>query len=205
MSHRRATYENAVSRNAHILRSSLIDSLLGNPVNKVPAAALCLVIASTVGLLLASYAAVNASVQNRPGDDPSAVADGDGEEDGAIAGPDVGTKDAVLCSFELHPEVLNLKSSGKYVTVVLELPDGRSVRDVFIPSVRLNGVIYASTSFGPHNPVVEFQNKQTLMLKFDKESVQEILAPGTSVPIWVVGSFSDGTCFLATGEVTVVA
>jgi hypothetical protein len=174
-------------------------------VNEVPAAALCLVIASTVGLLLASFAAVNASVQNRPGDDPSAVADGDDEEGGSIAGADVGTKDAARCSFELHPEVLNLKSSGKYVTVVLELPDGRSVRDVFIPSVRLNGVVYASTSFGPHNPVVEFQNKQTLMLKFDKESVQELIPDGESVSIWIAGSLVDGTSFLATGEVAVAS
>ena len=163
-----------------------------------------MVTASAFGLLLTSFAVVSVSVQDRPGDDPQAATGGYGWENRTPTGSETGMADAVRCSFELHPEVLNLKSSGKYVTGILGLPDGRSIRDVFIPSVRLNGVVYASTSFSPHNPVVEFENKQTLMLKFDKESVGEILSPGTSVPVWVVGSFTDGTCFFANGEIAVV-
>jgi len=112
--------------------------------------------------------------------------------------------DSIYGSFDLRPEVVNLRSSGKYLTGFLSLPDGHTVRDVFIPSIMLNGVVYASTSFGPHNPVVEFKNKDCLMLKFDKEWVQEILSEGDSVPVWVVGSFVDGTPFMAAGEVTVV-
>ena len=108
-------------------------------------------------------------------------------------------------SFELRPEVLNFKSEGKYITGFLSLPDGYTVRDVYIPSVMLNGVVYASTSFGPHNPVVELKNKDCLMLKFDKEWAQEVLQTGPSVPVWVIGSFVDGSQFMASGEVTVVA
>lgn len=106
---------------------------------------------------------------------------------------------------EFRPKVLNLDSSGRYVTCLLVLPEGRTVRDVFIPSVQLNGAVYASTEFSPHNPVVEYQNKDELMLKFEKCRVQEVLSPGHDVPVWVSGWFTDSVPFVAYGSVTIIA
>jgi hypothetical protein len=172
--------------------------------SRVPAVIVVSVISSALAVVLASLMIASPSA-SWASDAPSEPTDGSADQVGAIGSEPVPANvQLVIGSFELRPEVLNLKSAGKYITGFLSLPDGRTVRDVFIPSVMLNGVVYASTSFGPHNTVVEFKNKECLMLKFDKEWVQEILPEGDSVPVWVVGSFVDGTQFVANGEATVV-
>lgn len=124
------------------------------------------------------------------------------EGGGALATQEVSPEIGLL---EFRPKVLNLDSSGRYVTCLLVLPEGRTVRDVFIPSVQLNGAVYASTEFSPHNPVVEYQNKDELMLKFEKCRVQEVLSPGHDVPVWVSGWFTDSVPFVAYGSVTIIA
>lgn len=106
--------------------------------------------------------------------------------------------------FNLHPNVLNLKSGGRYVTGFLGLPDGYSVREVFVPSVKLNGVVYAETCFGvkvsdPYGDGVEM-----LMLKFCREDFKAILSPGNFVTIFVIGMLNDGTSFTANGEISVI-
>jgi hypothetical protein len=191
--------------NPLILSSGLVDCLLGYWMNKVPAAAICIVLTSTLSVILASMMSSDAAVSKGIEAAPDASDGSDYPSNSTLPQSNAAAGTIVSGSFDLRPEVLNLKSSGKYVTGLLVLPEGYSVRDVFIPSVRLNGIVYASTSFSPHNPVVDFVNKETLMLKFDKESVQEILPPGASIPIFVRGSFVDGTCFIASGTVTVIA
>jgi len=119
--------------------------------------------------------------------------------------PAIGAEDVATGTFEFRPRVINLDSSGRYVTGLLVLPDGHTVRDVFIPSIRLNGAVYASTEFSPHNPVVEYKNKDSMMLKFEKAWVLEVLPEGDDVPVWVSGVFTDGTPFEARGIVTVIA
>ncbi len=168
--------------------------------SKAPAAVAFSAIASTLVVLVISFTAAWALAGDRSENSPGTSPDDELQGKHSITGADAAASALVCGSFDLRPEVLNLKSCGKYVTGMLSLPDGRSVRDVSIPSVRLNGVVYASTSFGPHNPVVQFENKDTLMLKFEKDSVKEIVSAGEHVSVWVTGSFSDGTEFIALGE-----
>lgn len=125
-------------------------------------------------------------------------------DDQPASQPAIGAEVAAVGTFEFRPRVINLDSSGRYVTGLLVLPDGHTVRDVFIPSIQLNGVVYASTEFSPHNPVVEYKNKGSMMLKFEKEWVLEVLPDGQDVPVWVTGMFIDGTPFEAKGTVTVI-
>jgi hypothetical protein len=172
---------------------------------RIPAAAAFSAIASTLVVLMASIAAAEALVADRSENSPHTTTDDRLQGELDSIGAEATAPGLVSGSFDLRPEVLNLKSCGKYVTGVLALPDGRSVRDVSIPSVRLNGVVYAITSFGPHNPVVQFENKETLMLKFEKDAVMEILSPGTSILIWVEGSFTNGARFVAEGDSVIVA
>jgi len=117
----------------------------------------------------------------------------------------VGTLAPETGKLEFRPRVLNLGSSGRYVTCLLILPEGRTVRDVFIPSIQLNCAVYALTEFSPHNPVVDYENKGSLMLKFEKHRVQEVLPPGEDIVVWVSGWFMDSVPFVAFGSVTVTA
>jgi hypothetical protein len=165
----------------------------------------CSAAVSVIAVVLMAFMAARAlDVADASGSDgaPTSPADSSGH-DGMEAALSAGT--VAVGSFEFRPHVLNLRSSGEYVTGLLILPEGRNVRDVYIPSIMLNGVVYASTSFGPHNLVVEYLNKQSVMLKFDRGWVQEVLSPGTAVPVWLTGVYTDGTGFSATGVVTVTA
>lgn len=169
-----------------------------------PAVTLGIIISSTLAIVLSSMIFAQAPTSQRlasPVEDP-AVLD---EEDPASLDIVANDQDIAVCTLEFSPRVLNFGSSGKYITARLAIPDGRNVRDVVIPSVKLNGIVCACTSFGPHNPVVEYENKGTLMLKFDKEWVQEVLSPGTDVTVSICGSFIDGTRFVALGEVTIMS
>ncbi len=172
--------------------------------SRVPVVTVVSVISSALAAVLASLMIAGPSV-SWVSDAPSEPTDGGADQaDTSGSEPVPATSYATYGTLELRPEVLNFKSEGKYITGFLSLPDGYTVRDVYIPSVMLNGVVYASTSFGPHNPVVEFKNKDCLMLKFDKEWAHEVLQAGSCVPVWVIGSFVDGSQFMASGEVTVV-
>jgi hypothetical protein len=104
---------------------------------------------------------------------------------------------------DFDPDVLNLRSGGKYVTAYLELPEGYSVLEVFVPSVKLNGAVYAETCFGVQVFDTDADGERELMLKFAKSDVKAALAPGESVEVRVTGVMNDGTPFSASDVITV--
>ena len=110
----------------------------------------------------------------------------------------------VILSLNMHPAVLNLKSAGKYVTGSLEIPEGYAVTDVYLPSVRLNDVVYAETCFESHKYVVNGNGVHELMLKFLKQDVKAAIVPGADVTVFVTGVFVDGTPFIASDLIKVI-
>lgn len=129
------------------------------------------------------------------------------QEDMAAAAEDVPKEDAfalVEGSFNFDPDVLNLKSGGKYVTGFLELPEGYSVREVFVPGVKLNGAVYAETCFGVQIFDTDRDGVEELMLKFAKADVKMTLSPGDEVIVRVTGTMNDGTPLCASDVITVI-
>ena len=104
----------------------------------------------------------------------------------------------------MHPGVLNLKSEGKYVSGSLELPKGVLASEVFLPSVRLNGLVYAETCFGHQISDLNGNKVPDLMLKFLKQDAKTVLIPGDSVTVFVTGIMNDGTPIYASGVITVM-
>lgn len=126
--------------------------------------------------------------------------------DGAAVDGEVdlkGASSAIQGILDFDPDVLNLRSGGKYVTVFLELPEAYSVLDVFVPSVKLNGAVYAETCFGKHISDIDKDGLQELMLKFSKPDVKATLSPGESVEVRVAGVLDDGTPFAASDFIVV--
>jgi len=109
----------------------------------------------------------------------------------------------VVGSFDFDPDTLNLKSGGKYVTGYLELPEGYLVQEVFVPSVKLNGAVYAETCFGVQIFDTDRDGVNEVMLKFLKADVKAILAPGDCVTVTVSGMMNDGTWFIACDSIAV--
>jgi len=85
---------------------------------------------------------------------------------------------------DIDPDTLNLKSKGNWITCYIDLPD-YDVNDIDINTVLLEDII--SAEWG------DTQN-ETLMVKFDRSDVEDILLPGT-YNLKVTGELAYGTKF----------
>lgn len=107
-------------------------------------------------------------------------------------------------TIDFDPDTLNLKSEGKYVTVYIELPDcDIGVNDIVITTVELNGIPALETptpEIGDHDG----DTIPDLMVKFDREAVQNLLMPGDPVIITISGSCGDGILFEGTETTRVI-
>lgn len=99
---------------------------------------------------------------------------------------------AIPALVSIDSGTLNLKSSGKWVTSYIELPDGYDVHAIDIDSVLLEGLLDVQHS--------DIQG-DVLMVKFDREALVACLevvlgvTPPADVDLTVSGELSDGTEF----------
>ena len=81
----------------------------------------------------------------------------------------------------VHPETLNLKSKGKWITVYIDLPESYSVEDIAISTIRLDDEIQAEMDpkYGfvksPHIKDRDGDGAPELMVKFDRAAVVEYI------------------------------
>jgi hypothetical protein len=87
---------------------------------------------------------------------------------------------------DVTPEVLNLKSQGRWVICFIGLPEGYDAADIDIASIRLNDVVTAERySWGMKDSGVS--ESRNLTVKFDRAEVARMLTPGEGVEISVTG------------------
>lgn len=94
-------------------------------------------------------------------------------------------KTILQASIDIDPDTLNLKSKGRWITCYINLPTGYDVNDIDISTVILEDIIQAEWG--------DIQN-DTLMVKFDRNDVEDMLSPGT-YNLKVTGELIDGTVF----------
>jgi hypothetical protein len=87
-------------------------------------------------------------------------------------------------NIDIDPDTLNLKSKGRWITCYIDLP-AYNVNDIDISTVLLEDTIPAEWG--------DIQG-ETLMVKFDRSDVEDMLSPGT-YNLKVTGELSDGTKF----------
>jgi len=95
----------------------------------------------------------------------------------------------VAATVDVDPNTLNLKSNGNYVTCYIELPSVHPVTDIDVSTVLLNGSVGAESkpySVGDY----DCDEVPDLMVKFDRERVQQVLTAGDSVEVVVTGEAS---------------
>lgn len=103
----------------------------------------------------------------------------------------------------LDPDILNLKSKGKWVTAYIELPAEYNVEDIDITTLLLQDSILAEfspTCIGDHDD----DGILDLMVKFDRTSLQSLLSVGDSVEISLSGSLTNGLSFSAVDTIKVI-
>lgn len=116
--------------------------------------------------------------------------DGDGIID-EVKEPDIITFES---NIDIDPDTLNSNSSGKWITCYIELPDGYDVVDINVSTILLNDAVPAEsrpTTISDY----DVDGIPDLMVKFDRQVVQDILEPGDDVAIMVTGELTDETYF----------
>jgi hypothetical protein len=93
---------------------------------------------------------------------------------------------------EIHPETLNAKSKGKWVTCIIELPEAYDHMDIDPAMVYLEGDIPAE------KPVF---TGHSLNVKFDRGALIEKLSPGEA-QLTVTVTLTDGTSFSGYDKIT---
>jgi hypothetical protein len=101
----------------------------------------------------------------------------------------------ISATIDIDPNTLNLKSKGRWITCYIDLPDGYDVNDIDINTILLEDTIPAEWG--------DIQG-DTLMVKFDRSNVEDMLSPGT-YNLKVTGKLKDGTEFEGySDEITVI-
>ncbi len=98
-------------------------------------------------------------------------------------------------SIEIHPETLNLKSKGRWVTCIIKLPDYLSESDIDPSTVMLEGMILAE------KPQL---TGDSLNVKFGRAELEEILTEGDDIILTVTGQLRDGMPFKGTDTIRAI-
>lgn len=81
----------------------------------------------------------------------------------------------VTATIDIDPDTLNLKSKGKWITAYIELPEGYTVGDIDISTVKLNGEISAELHPTELSDYDE-DGIPDLMVKFDRQALIQLLS-----------------------------
>ena len=108
---------------------------------------------------------------------------------------------AISATVDIDPDVLNLKSTGKWITCYIELPEGYDVDQINIDRIFLEGLLAVQHS--------DIQDR-ILMVKFDRqdviayiESVLETVPPD-DVILTVTGELEDGISFEGSDTIRII-
>jgi hypothetical protein len=84
------------------------------------------------------------------------------------------------CTIDIHPDTLNKKSKGKYITCYIELPDAYSVEDINIETIVLsiNGSLIPATASPTEIGDYNDNGIPDVMVKFDRQLVQDACGTG---------------------------
>ncbi|UCG91550.1 MAG: hypothetical protein JSV97_10785, partial [candidate division WOR-3 bacterium] len=119
----------------------------------------------------------------------------------------------IEATIDITPNVLNLKSHGRWVTCHIELPEGYSVEDIDLNTVALTAIdgtpidsLYREgpTNIGDHNN----NGIPDLMVKFNRGDLIDVLETMVEPPVYVeltvTGELTDGPLFEGSDVVRVI-
>lgn len=101
----------------------------------------------------------------------------------------------IEATVEIHPETLNLKSKGRWVSCIITLPEGYPTDDIIAGTVSLEEDIPAE-----HALLTGY----SLNVKFDRAKLADKLNPGSETVLTVKGQLADGTLFTGTDTIRVI-
>ncbi len=118
--------------------------------------------------------------------------------DGVVS---VATARILEASINLHPETLNLRSHGRWISCYIELPEGYNVSDIDRATILLNSTVSVDPFWvdKPLESVIGDCGIPRLMVKFSRTAVSEhIVSEGSvygNITLTITGELHDGTSF----------
>ncbi len=113
---------------------------------------------------------------------------------------------ALEAEVDIDRDTLKLRSRGRFITAYIGLPEGYDVGDIDVETVYLSvgdgdpvPAEFSSAKVGDHHGV------PALRVRFDRQAVQGLLSAGEEVVVYVGGLLIDGTEFLGSDTIRVVA
>lgn len=100
----------------------------------------------------------------------------------------------ISISLSIHPETLNHRSKGRWITAYLSA-ENASIQDINVSSILLQDTLKPER--------FDFQ-EGVLMLKFNRQDLQSLLVVSDSVQIRISGKWKDGTYFEAFDHMRVI-
>ncbi|HUV64318.1 MAG TPA: hypothetical protein VMW24_10495, partial [Sedimentisphaerales bacterium] len=117
------------------------------------------------------------------------------------------TSPTIAAIIDIDPDTLNLSSEGNPVTAYIQLPQGYDIADIDVSSILLNDVIPVAMKNGSLWYDLQDSDSDgiadTLMVKFDRAAVQDILEVGEEVEITVTGT-AGGIPFVGSDTIRVI-
>jgi hypothetical protein len=107
----------------------------------------------------------------------------------------------IAATVDIDPDVINLKSQAKLVTVYLEL-NGANPANIDVSSIRLAGSVATDAKFaaiGDH----DMDTVPDLMVKFPRAALDPLLVPGMNT-LEVTGTLVTGEAFSGSDMITVI-
>ena len=98
----------------------------------------------------------------------------------------------------VHPQTLNLRSGGRWITVKIELPEGMNPEDLDISKVKL----------WVNDEAIEPEWGEAcddyVMIKFSRDALQELGSPDEEIEIRVTGELPSGESFEGTDTIRMI-
>ena len=101
------------------------------------------------------------------------------------------TEALIPASIDIDPDTLSKKSKGQWVTCYIELPSEYNSGDIEVGSLLLQGVIPAESqpaTVGDYDS----DGISDLMVKFDRQWLQNLLITGENMKVTLTGRLKDG-------------
>ena len=111
---------------------------------------------------------------------------------------------------DIHPETLNLKSNGTWITALIRLPEGYEVGDINVTTVRLGTVPVAWGNVEGNKLMVEFDRNMVIDYIWFKlyhmgiERPSPLPKEGVEVELTITGELIDGTPFKGSDAIRVI-
>lgn len=136
------------------------------------------------------------------GSDEQGEDDVDEKDDDGSDDSDDSERPIQFSIFKITPKTLNSKSSGRWITLHIRLPENYDAVKVDISTFLLNNIVPADDS----GPVSSFNDEERseFNVKFDRQDVIDILSIGDNVELAITGLMYDGTPLEGTVYIRVI-